>query len=144
MSVEEITDVIHAIHEALMAGDREKALSFFTDNAVLEAPEGKFTGKEEIRRYFDWTNVRLPEVKFTEMNLVVDGNKASHEYIIEAKTSEGWDVQAAAVANYDFVDGQVTALRDYYDRLAMISTAKVGWVTKWFLGMLRGRMEKGL
>ena len=111
MNEKETSRVIHDFLEAYLKQDVDKTLSFLTEDVVWIQPEGTFKGKNEVKHLLSW----LPQsfwwgrMKFrdTGVGILVNGDKAVHEYMIEGVSSEGagyearaltWTILAIAVA----------------------------------------------
>ncbi len=134
---------IRGIHEALNSRDVEKAVSFFADDATMITREGIFNGREEIKRRFAWLLQQWSELRVTENRLILEGNRAAHEYVIEGITSEGKG-RFTGVAVYAFGNGKVQQVHDYYDRLSIAQQLAKGWLARRTVGSITERMEKGL
>lgn len=134
---------IRGIHEALNNRDVEKAVSFFADDATMITGEGTFKGREEIKRRFTWFLQQWSELKVTENRLILEGNRAAHEYVIEGTTREGKG-RFPGVAIYAFGNGKVQQIHDYYDRLSIAEQLAKGWLARRTVGSVTERMEKGL
>jgi len=134
---------IRGIHEALNNRDVEKAVSFFADDATMIACEGIFKGREEIKRRFTWFLRQWSELKVTENKLILEGNRAAHEYVIEGTTREGKG-RFPGVAIYAFGNGKVQQVHDYYDRLSIAQQLAKGWLARRIVSSIIERMEEGL
>ena len=144
MSQQKMSGTVHGIHEAMVKKDIEKLLSFFTDDARLISSEGTFIGKKEIGRYFTWMSEPYEETTSTTVNLIVQGDKAAHEYVIEATSADGTRVSLPGVAMYDFKDGKAQEIRGYLDRLMMAKQVVKGWFPKRIINTIVKQAEKGL
>jgi ketosteroid isomerase-like protein len=134
---------IRGIHEALRNRDVEKAVSFFADDATMVVPEGTFKGKENVRRRVAWFLQQWSHLEVTEKELILDGNRAAYEYVIEGITREG-KRQFPGIAIYAFGNGKVQEVHDYYDRLSIAHQSAKGWAARRIVGSVIEQMEKGL
>lgn len=137
--------VMRSIHRALINKDVDKAVSFYRDDATLIANEGTFKGVQEIRRYYTWLLQQWSELKFIETMLLVDGNKAAYEYVVEGTGREGREVSKfSGVDMYEFRNGKVQQVRAYFDRLLITKQLARGWLAKRLVSSIVDRMERGL
>jgi ketosteroid isomerase-like protein len=134
---------IRGIQEALNSRDVEKAVSFFADDATMIVCEGTFKGRDEIKRRFTWFLQQWSDLKVTGKELILEGNRVAHEYVIEATTREAKG-RFPGVAIYAFEYGKVQQVHDYYDRLSIAHQLSKGWVARTMVSSIVERMEKGL
>ena len=143
MSTEEIKKTIRNVHEALNKGDVDKAVSFFAEDAVQVGPEGTFKGKNEIKRYFTWLLKYYTKIKFTETELIVEGNKAAHVYVIDAILAKSRG-SLSGVAMYEFKNGKVQHVSGFLDRLSIAKQMVRGVIQTRTVNAIIKQMEKGL
>jgi uncharacterized protein (TIGR02246 family) len=143
LSGEEIKRLVRGVHEALNKRDVDKAASFFADDVVSVSPEGTFKGRQEVKRYFTWLLGQYSQMKLNETGLYVDGNVATHEYVIEATSKEGKG-SAPCVAILEIKDGKVQRIRNYYDRLGVAKQMARGIIATRAVNSIVDQMEKGL
>jgi ketosteroid isomerase-like protein len=102
MSEEKIVSVIRDFVEAIVKQDVEKTLSFLTDDVAWVQPEGTFKGKGEVKRLLTW----LPKsfwysqikVRDAGVGILVKGNKAVYEQIIEGMSAHGRTYEAPVIS----------------------------------------------
>jgi ketosteroid isomerase-like protein len=145
MSEEIIKNAIRDYVDALEKNDVDRALSFFADDAVWHAPEGEYTGKEEIRRYVTWMRARGEDVKFndTGIGIVVKDDKAVYEHIWEA-TYEGAPIKAPSVCVYEFSDGKCVYHKSIYDRISLAKQGSTGFIETRIVNAVIDQLERGL
>ena len=143
MSAEEIKKTIRSIHEALNKGDVDKAVSFLAEDAVEIAPEGTFKGKNEIKRYFTWLLKQYTKLTLTETDLIVEGNKAAHVYVIEGTTAKSRG-SIPCMSMLEFKNGKVQNISSYSDRLSIAKQMARGVIQTTAVNAIVNRMEKGL
>ena len=63
--------------KSLETNDVEKTLSFFADDGIWVNPNGRFKGKEELRRYMTSSAKTMQDVKITETGnkIIVQGRQ---------------------------------------------------------------------
>ena len=145
MSEKKIEGIIRGMVEALVKGDAEKALSFFTEDAVWVGNEGAFKGKEELKRYITWMVQGTQDMKFTDagIGIMVKGNKAVWEYILEG-TIEGTRFGVPGVCVYEFSDEKIQQHRAFSDRLSIGKQVTKGWFAEKVMRFILSRSERGL
>ena len=146
MSEERLESVIRGFAEAFTQGDIQKTLSFLAEDAVWVTPEGTFKGKEEIRRFITWAAQTSPQKKFRDagIEITVSGNRAVHEHILEAVTSQGMRFETPAICVYEFIDEKIQKHRALYDRLSVGEQVASGWIEKQVFRSILNSWEKGL
>ena len=67
--------------------DTNRALSFFTDDAIWINPKGIFKGKEELKKYINWLFKTISDMKFIDdgVGIIVQGNKGVFQHILQCK-----------------------------------------------------------
>lgn len=145
MSEERLASVIRDFAEAYVKRDVEKTLSFLTDDVVWVQPEGTFKGKHEVKRSLVWgaqrARIRLREAG---VGIMVKGNKAVYEYVIEGITSEGVKYEAPGIDVYEFNGERIQRLIYFFDRLTVVKQVAKGWFARKVVGFIVNRWEKGL
>ncbi len=141
-----LESIIHNILEAFNKKDLTRMISFFADDAIFIRPEGTFRGKEEIKRYYTWSFSNYSELTLTEKGFVVEGNKAVLEFVSEGTSSRGGGKkqQLPGMAVFEFRNGKVQQVHDYYDRLLIAQQLANGWLEKKIVNAVVNRMGKGL
>ena len=138
--------VIQNILEAFNKKDLTRMLSFFADDAIFIRPEGTFKGKEEIKRFYTWEYSNYSEIRLTEKDFVVEGNKAVVELISEGTSARGGNKKQRiqVLTLFEFRNGKVQRVDDYYDRLLIAQQLANGWFAKKVVNGVANRMRKGL
>ena len=141
-----LESIIRDFEEAYTKRDVEKMMTFFTEDAVWVAPEGVFSGKNEVRRYLTWYapedfKMRLIE---TGIGVAVKGNRAVFQYTLEATSKDGVKCETPGVSVYEFSGEKIRRKTAVFDRLSIANQAAKGGLDKWVMGIVLGRMEKGL
>ncbi len=85
MPEEKLETIIRDYADALEKNDVDRALLFFTDDAVWYNPKGAFKGKEEIKGYMAWLFKTVTEIKFIDdgVGIIIQGNKGIFQHIFE-------------------------------------------------------------
>ncbi len=148
MNEKETSRVIHDFLEAYLKQDVDKTLSFLTEDVVWIQPEGTFKGKNEVKHLLSW----LPQsfwwgrMKFrdTGVGILVNGDKAVHEYMIEGVSSEEAGYEARAVSIYEFRGEKIQQHRWLCDRMAVGKQACRGVVRSRIIDGILNTWEGGL
>jgi len=151
MSEKEIESILRDFREAYVKRDVEKMLPFFAEDAVLVAPEGTFNGKHEVKHYWTWEARVSPAitVRASGIGNMVRENRAVTEAVYEG-AFEGKKYEAPGIVVYEFSDGKIQRMRNYYDKLSVVKqvtmqyTGITGWFMKRLVNYIVGQAEKGL
>jgi ketosteroid isomerase-like protein len=143
MSEEKIVSVIRDFVEAYVKRDVEKTLSFLSEDVVWAQPEGTFKGKGEVKRLLTW----LPKsfwysqikVRDAGVGILVKGNRAVYEQIIEGKAHRTFE--APAVSIFEFSGEKIQQYRTLCDRMTL---GKQGCGKQGYDGWLDRRMLTGI
>jgi ketosteroid isomerase-like protein len=146
MSEKNVETLIRNFLDAHMKLDADGTLSFFAENAVWQTSEGVFKGKEEAKRYLTWMYKVNRQMKYKDagIGLVVKGNKAVYEYMLEGVSYQGMKYETPGVCTYEIDDGKITQHRILMDRLSLAKQAAKGTIQKRVVNSLVNAMEKGL
>ena len=98
--------IIRDYADALEKNDTNRALSFFTDDAVWSNPKGIFKGKKELKEYMAWLFKTVSNIKFVDdgVGIIVQGNKGIFQHIFEC-TIRGSKIKIPTFCTYLF-EGQ--------------------------------------
>jgi hypothetical protein len=145
MSKEELISMMRKFRDALNEKDLEKSLSFFTEDADWLNPDGKFKGKEELKKYLKWGFEISPDQKIIEsgIKIIAEKDKAVYEHILEGSFEE-MKYQILALCIYEFKGDKFQHLRSAYDRLSIAKQLAKGPIAKTAVNSILKRMEKGL
>ena len=118
-SPEKIRKYAKALDDAIEAGSIEEVMSYFCDDCEIELLGVKLTGKDGLRKAFDWMYKYLKEMVLIPVTIMVDGKTFFEEFIVKTKVKGGKEIQVkqAEVLVYD--DYKVKSLRLYFDRLEL-------------------------
>ena len=141
-----IKSIIRNILEAYNKKDLTSMLSFFADDATYIRSEGTFRGKEEIKRYYTWSYSNYSEVTLTEKGIIVEGDRAVLEWVLEGTSVRGGGkkAQLQGLDLFEFKNGKVQEVHIYQDRLLIAKQLASGWFEKTIINAVVNRMEKGL
>jgi len=118
-SEKEIRKYARALDDAIEKGNIEEVMSYFCDDCEVELLGVKLTGKEGLRKAFDWIYKYLKKMVLVPVTIMVDGNTFFEEFIIKAKVKGGKELQVKQSEVLVYDDYKVKSLRLYFDRLEL-------------------------
>jgi ketosteroid isomerase-like protein len=95
--------IILDYEDALIKNDIDRALSFFTDDAIWFNAKGIFKGREELKKYLTWLFKTVSDIKIFNdgVGIVVQGNKGIYQHIFEC-TIKGYKTRVPTFCTYLF------------------------------------------
>jgi ketosteroid isomerase-like protein len=137
-------DVMNRFIDAWTSGNIKDALSFLTDDCVLSAPPGTFTGIPQAEKYMTWVcDISCGKFKAKEsgIGIVVQGEAAIIEQELSGvyKNEGAWVIGAICV--YEFRDGKIAGFRTYYDTLSQAEQVAKGAVKLAVNAVVKGTRE---
>ena len=100
--------------------DLEAILEWFADDAVFESPRGpdrwgrRFVGRDEIRAGFAARFEGIPDVRYTEGEHFVDGDRGASEWRLTGTTVDGQRLDLRGCDLWTFRDGKVIRKDSYW------------------------------
>jgi uncharacterized protein (TIGR02246 family) len=145
MADEKIAGIMREFVKAIAAGDLEKTLALFSDDAVLTNPYGTYKGKEAIKGHLAAMFRNLKDMKIVETGngIIVQGDKAFFEHIVSG-TFQGKKWEMLSMCAYEFSGDKVKSIREAYDRLLIAQQAARGWFAKYMVNMIVKQSEKAM
>lgn len=145
MPEEKIASILREFAKAIDAGDVEKTLAFFTEDAVYVSSDGTFNGKDAIRRYISAIIRNMKDLKFAETGngLITHGDRAFVEYILSG-IFQGKKFEVLAIDAYEFSGDKFKAMRTVFDRLRLAQQVAKGWPAKPLINMVVKQSEKAM
>jgi hypothetical protein len=142
---EQKASLMREFTQTLGKPDLDKSLTYLTDDATWETPEGVFRGRAELKRYLNWLVTTVPDLKVTEsgVGIVVQGNRAAFQHQMQG-TVEGNPCSWPALCTYEFVGDKIQKMSTVQDRLSLLNQAAKGWLEETIIHALTKRAEKGL
>ncbi len=120
------------MHAALNNRDLDKAMSLFADDAsLIVMPGGTCYTKDQIRKYFQKGLDNCEKFILKDIHPpVVSGDMLTHEYIHEIRLRDGREGQIPAVVVMELLNGKITQIRYYIDKLEAAKQMAKGTVAK--------------
>lgn len=117
-----VHDIIHHLTDCLNRHDAEAASRLFAENVLFWEPsyEEPRRGRAALRREFEGFFAMLPDIHFTPLTLLADGDRAFHEWHYRA-TYQGRpvEIRECALVRLDAED-LFAEVRIYFDRLSLL------------------------
>jgi limonene-1,2-epoxide hydrolase len=145
MPEEKIAGIMREFAKAMAAGEVDKTLAYFTEDAVVTDPYGTYKGKEAIKRSLTAMSQNMKNMKITETGngIIVQGDKSFFEHVISG-TFQGKKFEMLAMCAWEFSGDKVKAMRTVYDRLLVAQQVVTGWPAKPIVNMVVKQSEKGM
>jgi ketosteroid isomerase-like protein len=145
MPEEKIAGIMREFVKAMAAGEVEKTLAYFTDDAVSSGPNGTYKGKEAIKSNLTAMSRNMKDMKVTEAGngVIVQGDKAFFEHVISG-TYQGQKFEFLAMCAYEFSGEKIKNVRQVSDRLLVAQQAAKGWPAKWLINMVVRQSDKAM
>jgi ketosteroid isomerase-like protein len=142
--IKDTENIVREFVRALVKREKDRAVSFFTEDVVWLTPNGKFAGKDEIRHYIEWMNSSITDLNITStgIGLMVKDNIGVYEHIIGGNSKgRRWDALAMCV--YELEGTKIRNIAMVYDRLDVARQVTTG-LAKTAVNNVVREMEKGL
>lgn len=113
MNHDEAMRMITAITAAFDRHDLDGILRHFADDAVFEGPRGpdrwgqRFVGKDAIRDAFAGRFSGIPDIRYTDDEHFVDGDRGASEWTLSGTTTAGQRIEVRGCDLWTFRDGSV-------------------------------------
>ena len=118
-SEREIRKYAKALDDAIEGRNIEEVISYFCDDCEIELLGVKLTGKEGLRKAFNWMYKYLKEMVLVPITIMVDGNVFFEEFMVKAKVKGDKELQVKQSEVLVYDDYKVKSLRLYFDRLEL-------------------------
>jgi ketosteroid isomerase-like protein len=145
MPEEKLAGIMREFVKAMAAGEVDKTLTYFTEDAVVTDPYGTYKGKEAIKRNLTAMSQNMKNMKITETGngIIAQGDKAFFEHVISG-TFQGKKFEMLAMCAYEFSGDKIKNVRTVYDRLLIAKQVAKGWPAKPLINMIVKQSEKSM
>jgi ketosteroid isomerase-like protein len=145
MNEKEMENILRSFVDSLEKKDTERSVSFFTDDATWFTNQGKFKGKDEIKRYITWMCKNLTDVKFSDIGvgIIAKDNKAVYQSTYDAKYN-GTKIRVGNVCTYEFSEDKIKNHWITTDRLSMVKQVATGPIARKIVNSMIAKTEQGL
>lgn len=100
--------------------DLDSIMAWFADDAIFETPRGseaygrRAVGKSAVRQAFSDRFAGIPDVRYTEDDHFVAGDRGASEWTLSGTTTEGERVRFRGCDLWTFRDGLVVKKDSYW------------------------------
>jgi ketosteroid isomerase-like protein len=109
-------EVVEAYWKAEMSRDLQAVLEHYAEDAELVVPEmGRLIGHAEIRKFYEPSIERFPELKVNIVRGIVDGSNGAFEWKSVHRDRQGREYPSHGVNFVDVRDGKLQKVHVYYD-----------------------------
>lgn len=126
---DKVRAIILQLTDCLNRHDAEAASKLFAENVLVWEPsyDEPRRGRAAVRREFEGFFAMLPDIEFTSLTLLAEGNQAFQEWRYQA-TYQGRPIKLreCAVARLN-ADGLFAEVRIYFDRLSLLRQLGLVW-----------------
>ena len=120
MDDEQSLAVLRDIAQGFDTHDLDRIMRHFADDAVFEGPRGqdawghRFVGREAVRAAFAARFAGIPDVRYTDDDHFVAGNRGASEWILSGTTTDGQRVEVRGCDLWTFRGGDVIKKDSYW------------------------------
>jgi len=113
MSEADHLDVVREITAGFDTHDLDRIMRHFTDDAVFDGPRGpepwgqRFVGREAVREAFAARFAGIPDVRYTDDDHFVSGDRGASEWTLSGTTVDGVRIEVRGCDLWTFRDGMV-------------------------------------
>jgi ketosteroid isomerase-like protein len=141
---EDKASIMREFAKSLEAGDVEKSISLFTDDAVYDTPYGPYKGKEAISQMLTAMSRNMKGMKVTESGngIIVQGDKAFFEHVLSG-TYQGKKYEMLGICAYEFSGDKISYMRTVFDRL-LTAQQVAPWFASPMVNMIVNQSNKAV
>lgn len=142
---EEKAGIMREFVKSVAAGEVDKALAYFTDDAVVISPYGTKKGKEAIKGNLAAMARNFKDMKITESGngIIAQGDKAFFEHTVSG-LYQGKKFEFLDICAYEFSGDKIKAMREVFDRLLTAKQCVKGWPATSMVNMVVRQSEKAM
>jgi ketosteroid isomerase-like protein len=100
--------------------DLDRIMDHFADDAVFEGPRGpdpwgrRVAGKEAVREAFAARFAGIPDVRYTDDDHFVSGDRGASEWTLSGTTTDGQRIEVRGCDLWTLRDGKVVKKDSYW------------------------------
>ena len=120
MDDEQSLAVLRDIAQGFDTHDLDRIMRHFADDAVFEGPRGqdawghRFVGREAVRAAFAARFAGIPDVRYTDDDHFVAGDRGASEWTLSGTTTDGQRVEVRGCDLWTFRGGDVIKKDSYW------------------------------
>jgi ketosteroid isomerase-like protein len=139
-----IKEVAMDFDKAIEARDIEQMVDAFADDCEIELMGITLKGKEGAKRWSEWLCNSTPNIVFTPIIIMVEGNIFFEEFLVTGTLPNGTVVESKQAEVLVYENYKIKSLRLYFDRLDFADLVAQDFFSKKVVNMLKSRSLKGL
>lgn len=139
-----IKEVAMDFDNAIEARDVEQMVDAFADDCEIELMGITLKGKDGARKWSEWLCNSTPNIIFTPIIIMVEGNVFFEEFLVTGTLPNGTVVKSKQSEVLVYENYKIKSLRLYFDRLDFADLVAQGFFSKRVVNMLKSRSLKGL
>lgn len=143
-SSEEIRKIAMALDRALEGKDTEAVREKLADDCEIELLSVKLSGKEGVRKWFNWVYTHLAKIEFLPVTIMVEGITFFEEYIDKAEFQDDKEARSSQAVVLVFEGCKIKSLRMYFDRIDFASVVAKDIISKTIVSQLVKKSLEGL
>jgi ketosteroid isomerase-like protein len=140
----QIREYAKSFDDAIERRDMKEVVSYFCDDSEIELLGIKITGKEGLRKAFDWIYKYLKEIILVPITIMVDDNVFFEEFRVKAKVKGGKELRVKQSEVLVWEDDKIKSLRLYFDRLELADAFISNFLERIMVKQLIKESLKGL
>jgi len=140
----QIREYAKSFDDAIERRDMKEVVSYFCDDSEIELLGIKLTGKEGLRKTFDWIYKYLKEIILVPITIMVDDNVFFEEFRVKAKVKGGKELRVKQSEVLVWEDDKIKSLRLYFDRLELADAFISNFLERIMVKQLIKESLKGL
>ncbi len=102
---------VHKFCLALMKNDSKELLDLLGEDPLLSWGPYEFKGEREINQWVSELREMFPVLFIKEKSIRTEGNRVTHEFLIESVTKDGQRAWLPCVGIYELNKGRIQSLR---------------------------------
>jgi ketosteroid isomerase-like protein len=113
-------DVLREVTAAFDKHDLDRIMRNFADDAIFEGPRGpepwgqRVVGREAVRDAFAARFAGIPDVRYTDDDHFVSGDRGASEWTLSGTTVDGLRIEVRGCDLWTFRDGMVVKKDSYW------------------------------
>jgi ketosteroid isomerase-like protein len=139
-----IREVAMDFDNAIEARNIDLMVEAFTDDCEIELLGITLHGKDGARKWADWLINSVPDITFTPVTILVDGNVFFEEFLVTGTLPNGTVVESKQAEVLVYKNYKIKSLRLFFDRLDFADLVADGFFSKRVIGMIKSRSLRGL
>jgi ketosteroid isomerase-like protein len=139
-----IREVAMAFDHSLEAKDLQAIMDKFVDDCEILLLNVKLSGKEGVKKWFNWIYRHVAKLELIPITIMVDNNIFFEEFIVNATFKDGQIGRSNQAEVLVFDNLKIKSLRMYFDRLDFANAITKDVVSRTIVCQLVKKSVSGL